>query len=442
VKKLNEKYFTISVYALGVLAFTLLFLLIGLNLGSVFGFLGNTVASMGSLIYGILFAFIILPLVKRFDSLYCRVFCRSKERRMLVHTLSITTTYIIVLGLVFGTLLFVIPALIANVQELAVKILAVVSRVTEWVEAQTAANEMLAWVFSQIAEYLEGILSGLGRDASILVEKISGVLLSVLSQTADIFLGLIVSVYLIASRRIISGVCGKLVVAIFPEKFAVHFVVFFKRLYTDFCSFASTRIISSFAVSASLFVFAWLLKIPMFSVIVLLLLFLQIIPVIGTVIGVLGTSVIVFTLTGTLRAAVFLVILIALELLASNLLLPLFMPKKLRPNYGLATVLVIVGFGVGGVVGALLAVPVYATLNVEMRSFLAHRLAKKHMPISTEKYVESNLADLARQSEEAKAAEEAEKTADSSAAEEEAAGDSIPEGATIEQVKDNGAPEV
>ena len=51
-------------------------------------------------------------------------------------------------------------------------------------------------------------------------------------------MGLIIAVYLLASRRAISGILGKLVVAILPERHVNRFVMFFKRLYTDFAAFS------------------------------------------------------------------------------------------------------------------------------------------------------------------------------------------------------------
>ena len=56
MKNMNQKYFTIAVYVLAVLAFSILFLLLGLNLGSFFSLIGNILDKLGSIFYGILFA--------------------------------------------------------------------------------------------------------------------------------------------------------------------------------------------------------------------------------------------------------------------------------------------------------------------------------------------------------------------------------------------------
>ena len=404
MKKMNTKYFTIAVYVLAVFAFATVFLLLGLNLRSFLFFIGSILGKISSLFYGIFFALILLPFVKAFDKMYQRLFCRKKPRPILVTTLSLTTTALLILGLAFVSVWFLIPATVDNFTELY-------NRLAEYFgihgdTIDTLMPSLKAWldnIFETNSPIVTDVLNGIKvyleetffsiQSASALVSKIVAFLSVLFSEFADIFIGLIISIYLLASRRAISGVCGKLVVAIFPDKFAVKLVVFFKRLYTDFCSFASCRVLTSFLVCAAIFVLSWVGRIPLFSVIVLILFFTQLVPTVGTIIGVLIASAIVLILD-PVRAIFFIPALIALEVLISYLVVPLFLPKKLRPSHGGTAVLVLAGYALFGLVGALLAVPVYATLNVEIRSLIAHRLARKQMPIGNEVYEKSPLEDI------------------------------------------------
>ena len=93
------------------------------------------------------------------------------------------------------------------------------------------------------------------------------------------------------------------------------------------------------------------------------------------------------------KAIGFIPTLITCEILVAHFITPKWQIKKLRLSYGLSAVLVLIGYAFFGFVGALLAVPIYATLNVEFRSFLAHRLAKKHMPIAVDTYEQNDFSD-------------------------------------------------
>ena len=427
MKNMNQKYFTIAVYVLAVLAFSILFLLLGLNLGSFFSLIGNILDKLGSIFYGILFALVLLPFVKMFDKTYAALFCRKKPRKVLVAIFSLTTVYILLLALLFASVWFIIPAIVDNFTELYARLLeffgasdgnisvVIDSLMTRLGEMFKTQSPILTELLSSLEEYLEANVLNL-QNAGSLVAKVVAFIGVLISQLSDIFLGLIISVYLLASRRFISGICGKLVVAIFPEKAAIKFVVFFKRLYTDFCAFASSRILLSFLVCAGVFVLSWVGGIPMFSIIVIILFVSQLIPTLGTLIGVLASSAIVLILS-PIRAIFFIPALIALELVTSYLVVPLFLQKKLRPSHGTCAVLVLIGYGLLGLVGAFLAVPVYATLSIEFRSFMAHRLARKKMPISTEAYEKKDIGTILKEAKEsaeaeAAAAAEGETTAD------------------------------
>jgi len=418
MKKLNQKYFTIAVYALAVIAFSILFLLLGLNLRSFFTFFGRIFGKLGSIFYGILFALVLLPFVKILEREYGKLFCKKKPRRVLVSVFSLTTVYLCLLALLFAAIWFIVPAIADNFVELYERILAFLGAADGDFSAPIEKiSALLTQLFESTSPILTELVTSLEvylaenvlnlQNASSIVAGVVAVIGVLISQLSDIFLGLIISVYLLASRRAISGICGKLVVSLLPDKSAVKFVIFFKRLYTDFCAFASSRIVLSFFVCAGIFVLSWVGGIPMFSIIVIILFVAQLIPTLGTLIGVLVSSAIVLILS-PVRAIFFIPALVTLEILTSYLVMPLFLQKKLRPSHGTCAVLVLVGYAVLGLVGAFLAVPVYATFSIEFRSFMAHRLAKKKLPISPEAYEKTDIGTIIAES---KRAEEAEKAA-------------------------------
>ena len=430
MKKLNQKYFTIAVYTLAVVAFAILFLLLGLNLKSFFAFFGRILGSIGAIFYGILFALVLLPFVKALERDYGKLLSKRKERRVLITALSLSTVYIVLLAALFAAIWFIIPAIANNFSELYTDVVnylggtdgdlsGVIGNVSNWFENLFKTNSpFLNELFASIEKYLEERFLA-SESAGSLVESVVKIVSVLITQLSDIFLGLIISVYLLASRRVISGICGKLVVAVFSEKAALKFVVFFKRLYTDFCAFASSRITLSFFVCAGIFVLSWVAGVPMFSVIVIILFICQLIPTLGTLIGVLISSAIVLILS-PIHAIFFIPALIAVELLATYLIMPLFLQKKLRPTHGATAVLVLVGYAVWGLIGAFLAVPIYATLSIEFRKYMAHRLAKKKLPISHEAYEKNDISVLIAESKKNEDAQkEEEKNADGASTESE-----------------------
>lgn len=429
MKNMNSKYFTIAVYAIAVFAFAIVFLLLGLNLTSFVSLIASFVDKIGSIFYGILFALILLPFVKLLDREYERLFCRKKPRHVLVAVFSLTTTYVVLLSVLFLSVGFIIPAVIDNFTVLYNRLaeffgadngfLSVIPALKEWfAETFETQSTVFAEVLDSLEAYIKENFLNVS-NAGPLVAKIAAFFGLLFSQLSDIFLGLILSAYILASRRHISGVCGKIVVALFPEKFSVKFVVFFKRLYTNFCSFAASRIAVSFFVSVCVFFLSLIGGIPMYSVIVIILFIGQLVPTLGTLIGILLSSAIVLILDPW-RAIFFIPALITLEIVAAHLVMPLLLKKALRPSSGTSAVIVLVGFSLLGPIGAFLSVPVFATLSVEFRTHLTSRLAKKNLPLSTESYENNSLRALLKESEKLSAKEETESASEEVLGEEKA----------------------
>lgn len=389
MKKLNQKYFTIAVYALAVIAFSLVFLLICVNLGVITSAIGNFFSAIASILYGILFAFLLFPAVKRLDSLYTKLFCKKKQRPYLVSGFSIATTLLLAIALVAALLIVIIPRLIVDAEALYQFVLNTKLRLDNFVIANAATHPFLHDLYMGIT----GLLFGEAGDFSLvdaITSSISGILSGAIGQISSIFMGLIIAVYLLASRRAISGIFGKLVVAILPERHVNRFVMFFKRLYTDFGAFSFHRLLSAVFFGGATLLFCHLAKVPLLSAIVLLVLLAHLIPVIGPIIGDAISIVLVIILKGTWWGVGYAVVLLALETFISNAVLPHMLPKKLRPPYAVTAAVVLISLSLFGLIGAFIAVPLYATLNIEMRRFLIHRLAKKKLPLSSEAYRDFN----------------------------------------------------
>ena len=109
-------------------------------------------------------------------------------------------------------------------------------------------------------------------------------------------------------------------------------------------------------------------------------------PVIGPILGSAVSIILVIILKGTWWGLLYAAVLLTFEVLITNLILPQMLPKKLRPPYAVTAAVVLIALSLFNVIGAFIAVPVYATLNIEVRRFIIHRLAKKNLPISSEAY--------------------------------------------------------
>ena len=389
MKKLNSTYFTIAVYALAVIAFSLVFLLLCINFGVITSAVGSFLSGINSILYGILFAFLLFPAVKRFDVIFEKLFSRKKPHPYLVSGFSIGVSFLIAFGLIIALLIFIIPRLVSDAGELYRFILTIKARLDTFFAENATAYPFFFDLYEGITELLFGSTAGTSLMGS-LIASVTDILSAAVGQISSISMGLIIAIYLLASRRVISGITGKLVVALIPERFVNRFVLFFKRLYTDFASFSFNRLVIAFLFGGAVLLFGLLLKVPLLSVVVLLVLLSHLIPVVGPIVGTTASIVLVVILKGPWWGLLYAAVILVLEIFSTNVLLPQMLPKKLRPSYGVTAVVVLLSLSIFNIIGAFVAIPIYATLNIEVRRFLIHRLAKKNLPVSSEAYRDFN----------------------------------------------------
>ncbi len=404
MKKLNERLFTIAVYVLIVILFTVLFGMIFFNLGTIFGFIKDVTVKLSSVFYAVIIALILLPVVRKLEHFFSKIFDKKKPHPRLCAAFAIIVSYLfalVLLGVCFGS---IIPALIQDINYLRVASTPLLHSLREFLESGSQNGGILGSVLTALSDYINENLLSILQNSSVLLSQAVDILSRAASEVANLFLGVMASIYILACRSIISGISAKLVVAIFSEKAAMRIVIFFKRLYSDFCSFAGARILSSICFATVTFLFSWLLGIPMLSVVTLVLLLSHLIPVVGSLVGDAVTVVLVLILLPQ-KVFFFTAVLLGLEILNSFLLLPGLTPKKLRPSYALVAALVVVAGGLFGVIGAFLAVPAYTTLHAELHPLLTHRLGKKNLPISTDAYRDFDFETLAQRAQSAKSEE-------------------------------------
>ena len=383
MKKPDQKYFTVAVYAFAVLAFSILFLMLCVNFGLITSAVGSFFSAIGAILYAILFALLLLPAVRRLEKGYERIFCRKTPHPNLVSGLAITTAILLTFVAILVLLVGIVPHLMGDAEQLYSAVTGAQSSLESFVTSHSENFPFLGNLY----DAFKAILKSGSTDTTLTpIFSPFNALGTAASQLSNIFLGLIIAVYFLASRRMISGIMGKIMVALFPRRRAVGIVHFFKRLYTDFSAFASIRLLSAFLLSLLTLLLCLALQIPLLSILVIVALVSHLIPVIGPILGDTAAIIFVFILKPWYVAVIFALLLLSFEILAASIILPRMLPKKLHPPYALTALAVLVGFFFFGIIGAFVAVPLYATLNIEVRRFLLHRLHKKGLPTTAEAY--------------------------------------------------------
>ena len=389
--RLNKHYALIAFYAFSVIVAALLFALVLFNLGDIGILLGDALRAIKAIPYGILIALILYPFLNVTSAAYSRLFEKKKPHPRLVSVLSMLTVYLGMLLLIGILLLGIVPPMIDTVIDLVTMLSTEIPQLEGVLNGILADTPFLADIAHQAGSIISAFIADiLGTD---LAATATGLLSSLIGETFNILVGLVISIYLLAGRKMLSSVFGKLVAATLPSGGAHRFTMFVKRLYSNFTEFISARILSALFLGIAAYLLFWACGIPYYALLALIIVICNLFPVFGTIFSLLFCGLVIL-ITRSAYTLPVLGILIALEIIDNLLIEKHTMPhKSLRPSVGVTMILLLCGYALMGVLGALLAIPVFATIHNALRAFTIHLLNRKKLPTTLDAYYDFDIRD-------------------------------------------------
>lgn len=387
--QLNKQYALIAFYVFSVIVAALLFALVVFRIGDITAMLKGALRAVRAIPYGIMIALILYPFLNVTGVIYSRILERKKPHPRLVSVLSMITVYVGMILLIGIILLGIIPPMIDTVAELFPMLSSELTRLEEAFHNFLSDTPFLADVAHQAGNVLHEFVKGiLGTD---LTATATGLLASLVGETFDILIGLIISIYLLSGRKMLSSIFGKLVTAILPSGGTHRVTMFVKRLYSNFTEFISARILSALFLGIAAYLLFWVCGIPYYALLSLIIAICNLFPVFGTIFSLLFCGLVILVTRRAYTLPV-LGILIALELIDNLLIEKKTIPhKNLRPNVGATLVLLLCGYALMGFFGAILAIPVFATIQNALRAFSIHLLNRKKLPTTIDAYYDFDI---------------------------------------------------
>ena len=385
----NKQYVTIGIYAFGVAIVSLIFGLVVFRIGSILGFFGNALSAIKAVPYGIAIALALYPFINLASSGYSRLFEKKRPRPRLVSALSLVTVYLGLLLVIAILVIGIIPPMISTFGEMVQLVSSSVGGIRESLSGIFSSSEFLQKMADSAIEYIGNTLSGL--ISSDVAEIAAALVTGIVGEAFDLLVGLIISIYLLAGRRILSSIFGKLVAATLPTGGALRFSMFIKRLYSNLTEFIAARILSALFLGIASYLLFWAFGTPFYPLLSLIIVVFNLFPVFGTLISFFVCGIVLLVTTPSHILPV-LGILTLLEIADNLLIEPRTLPHKaLRPNVGATIVLMLLGYAIFGFWGTLVAIPLWATIQNALRAFSVHLLNKRGLPTALEDYADFDI---------------------------------------------------
>lgn len=329
------------------------------------------------IVYGIGIAYFVYPIVML---LYKKFMYKADNNKIkkLGYYLSILVSYLVIFLLVYLLYLWLAPILVDSFYKIA-----------SLDYKKIASDTVLNWQHLQdrfaILEGIDGakiIENAIGRFSSLVsVENISRYINSLLGFTSSIYaivMGIIVSIYMIISKDELFKATNMFFEAILSSKQFFYTKKYFLHFEKTFKKFFFGKMLDSLIIGILALIGLYLLHIPMFPLLAVVVMVTNMIPYFGPFIGGIPVVLVTLFVTGDPIHALW----SALFILALQQFDGIYLgPKILGDSVGVSSVWVIIAIIIGGatfgVIGLLLCVPMAATIKDMFNEFYAYRMNER-----------------------------------------------------------------
>lgn len=346
------------------------------NLGQITNWIKQLLSILAPFAAGVLVAYILYIPCMKIEAIY------KKTKKMKIinkkaRPLSIFTVYLIAVILLVILINFIVPPIIQSIIDLTNNLQyyyeATILKINELPEDSFWKTEVITRIMhelqnidikqiinvEQLAQYAQGAISFAGK-------------------IFDIFVTVVVSIYVLNSRSEILTFFRRLTGAIFKPKAYQNINKYFHRTNEIFFHFLTSQFLDAIVVAILTSIAMSLLGVKYAVLLGFMIGLFNLIPYIGAIIAVVIAGIITLLTGGIAQAIWMLVIVTVLQQIDANIINPKIVGNSLKINPLLVILSVTVGGAYFGIIGMFLAVPIIAVIKVIIEDFIEYREQNKN----------------------------------------------------------------
>ncbi len=305
-----------------------------------------------------------------------RKFIKKKARGI-----SVLITYIIAILIIILLVNVILPVVIDSVIELVSNIQNYWNIVMEKWGALPEDSILKSQQAQDIIKALGESIQGTDYKQYISTERITGYIKSVIGVASgifDVFVSVVVSVYILLQRGSIIRFFKKLTMAIFDEKICEKIGTYVDSTNRIFFKFISGQLIDGIIVGILVTIGMSIIGVKYAVLLGFMIGLFNIIPYFGAIVAVAISILITIITGGVSQTLIMAIVVIILQQIDSNIINPKIIGNSLEISPLLVIFAVTVGGAYWGVLGMFLAVPVAAVLKIIIDDWIEYKNQKKY----------------------------------------------------------------
>jgi predicted PurR-regulated permease PerM len=282
-------------------------------------------------------------------------------KRKIPRGISVLIVYAILLGIAALALILVIPPVVSQVQQL----------IGNFAQTYEAAVRSFSQFQAVSIEYgfgenfqssLQALQQGVGKSVSEIFSTITGFFGGMAAFVVVLVLAFYMVVEEDAARRFFKNLA--------PEEYQPFLGTMFNKMQKRIGSWLRGQLVLGIVIGSAVYIGLLILGVPYALVLGLIAGLLEIVPYAGPMLSSIPILIIAFSVS-PLKGVMALVLIIAIQQIENNVLVPKVMQKATGLNPIVSIIALLVGIKLGGLVGAILAIPVATMVAVAAEELFA-----------------------------------------------------------------------
>ena len=377
-----KRYLKIGITGAAILASGILCAFVLFKMPVIISVLKGITEILKPFLYGVVFAYLLAPLCNKIEEKLFQIFPKAKTKaRRFICFIAIVISLCVAIAVIWLIIMMIIPQVWDSVMKIIQMVPQKLTVVNNWIEHMLENQPELQAYFEEFSSQAESNIDSLLNVDTIqkvqsIINSLSVQLFGVLGVVKNIFLGLLISAYLLGSRKLFGAQAGLILHGIFSDKWAK--IIEEEIRYTDkmFNGFLVGKIIDSAIIGLLCFAGTSIMGFEAPAFISVIIGITNIIPFFGPFIGAIPCGLLLL-LENPMHCLYFIIFIFVLQQLDGNVI----GPKILGNTTGVSSFWVLFAIllfgGMWGVVGMVIGVPLFAVIYDIIRK-LVYRGLRKH----------------------------------------------------------------
>jgi predicted PurR-regulated permease PerM len=365
-------------YVIGLVFICTLIIVAVINLGTTIDIIGRFLTIVAPFIFGFFFAYLIRPIVVTLEKPLKKI--KKGKGEKIKRVISIVVSYLIIIGALTVIIVYIFPQMKNSVKDIGNSVKNGYNYVTNHLDEMNAMIPIIN--LGNVIEYIQNnLIDKLMSNSGTIVPFVYRFSSSVLTSLYNIFMGLVISIYMIIDGQKLKNSIKRIIYAVSPIEKAPAICKTISKCNHIFNGFLFGKAVDSLIIGILCFIAMSILQLPYSLLLSVIVGITNMIPYFGPIIGAIPGFVIYLFIDPKLSLVFAIMILILQQF--DGLYLG---PKILGDLTGIKPLWVIFGIVIGGAyfgaVGMFLGVPTVAVFMYLADLFIESKLKKKKIDLS------------------------------------------------------------